>query len=497
MITKHQGQRKVIPRWRSPLDALMANEARAINATDTSEPPAPRPDLLEREGEWLLQGTRGVGLDLVSVAATSAIPSPVAKEAAQVLLDEGSLSRMARRTAERVVHPVTDAPQFDFPPEEEDEKDHARLEVRRLRSALRDDPRNALAWAEQARMYIQVGQVDPARQAMKRALALAPNHRYVLRAAARLAIHLDEADRAHRLLLATPRTQSDPWLAATEIAVSGYSGRSSRLIRGARLLLVRGDWALGHVTELASALGTAELEAGRSGRARDLFLTSLEVPNDNALAQAESVSTDVPRVEDRLRVVLDEVPRSYEARSLAAASAGDHAAAVNETRLWLADQPFSVDPAGVGSYQAAELMDFEQSLDFARRGLIANPSDLILKNNAAFAMAKLDRAEEATMRLHGVDVARLETEEQAMILATRGLIAFRKGDADLGQNLYLEAIERATSSETRVMAMIMLVSEMMRLRLPGAQQEAEKVRERAAGTLRHSDQDWLKYIDSP
>lgn len=457
-------------------------------------PPPPRADLLEREAEWLLEPTRGIGLDLISVAATVEFPSVVAQEAAQTLLDQGELSKIARRTAELVKNPTSAGQQLDLPPSEDVGADHAKGEVRRLRARLRNDPRNALAWAEQARMYVQIGQPEPAKNAMRRALLLAPNHRYLLRAAVRLAVHLDEPDHAHGLLLSAPRTQADPWLAASEIAVSALVSKKPRFIRQARTLLTRGSWSIGHLTELASALATSELDAGRSGRARDLFLTSLELPNDNAVAQAESIGTDVPKVQERLRNVLDEVPKSYEARCLAAASEGMHSKAVEEAILWLADQPFSAEPASFGSYQAAEIMEFERSLDFANRGLTANPNDIILRNNAAFALAKLDRADEAKMRLHNIDISRLSDDEKAMIHATEGLIAFRRSDPERGQQLYLDAIEQAASRHTRFMAGLMLVAETLRLRLPGAQEEAQKFREEAPAALPEKDQGWLSYL---
>jgi tetratricopeptide (TPR) repeat protein len=463
-------------------------------ATAPLGPPPSRADLLEREAEWLATPSRGIALDLISVAATAGFPSLVAKEAAETLLAEGQLTAMARRTAELVEHPPVPGEELDLPPAEEPGAKHAEGEVRRLRAMLNDDPRNAFAWAEQARMYVQIGQTDPAREAMRRALLLARDHRYLIRAAVRLSVHLGEPDRAEALLLSTPRTRVDPWLAASEISVSGLLGRGSRLARQTRLLLTRGAWSAGHLTELASALATAELDAGRSGRSRDLFLRSLELPNDNAVAQAESIGTRVPRVAERLAEVLDEVPKSYEARSLAAATAGRHHQAIEEALLWLADQPFSAEPAIFGSYQAAKVKDFERALDFAYRGLVANPTDLILRNNAAFALAKLNRPGEAQMRLHDVDGSALTEDERAMIRATEGLIALRRGEPELGQSLYLEAIELAVSRDTKFMAALMLVAETLRLHLPGAVEEAARLRAEAPATLEPKDHGWLDYL---
>ena len=299
-----------------------------------------------------------MALDLVSVASTTPLRSPVAREAAEGLLQEGKLTATSQRVVKAVLNPPTLQPRLDLPPVEEIQGEPAKARVRDLRRSLILEPRNALAWSEQARAYVQIGQIEPAKRAMRRALALAPHHRYLLRAAARLAIHAGEHDRAHWLLMESPRTPHDPWLVATEIAVSDLAGQRPRLVKAGKRLLLPGSWSPANLTELESSLGTLELGSGHTRRARDLFLQSLDSPNDNALAQAEAVGDAVPRVRDRLRDVAEDVPRSYEAKSLAAAHRGDHAVAVQEAGSWLADQPFSTEPATFGSYQAAEIRDY-------------------------------------------------------------------------------------------------------------------------------------------
>src|ERR1700710_2310399 len=183
-------------------------------------PAFPRDDVTEVEEEWLARPGRGVALDLVSAASTMPDPSGVAQEAAGWLLAEGGPSRLARVAAERVLAPArTPAP----PPvaeTEDEEKAQAYEAIRRARRMSMVDPRNAIAWVEQSRHHASLGQSGAALHAMRRALALQPDHRYFLRAAARLHVHVDKPDEAHALLRRSPRSRSDPWLVATEIAIS-------------------------------------------------------------------------------------------------------------------------------------------------------------------------------------------------------------------------------------------------------------------------------------
>lgn len=493
MILRKDEPRRVLPRWRSPAEAFAANEGRALPLTGPSSLPS-TPGLVEREAEWLENPTRGVALDLISVASITPLRSPVAREAAESLVREGRLTPTSQRVIKVVLHPPTLQARLDLPPIEEMQSEVAKTRVRDLRRSLVIEPRNALAWSEQARAYVQIGQIDPAKRAMQRALALAPHHRYLLRAAARLAIHAGEHDRAHWLLMENPRTPYDPWLVATEIAVADLAGQRSCLVNAGKRLLLPGSWSPANLTELESSLGTLELGSGSTRRARDLFLQSLDSPNDNALAQAEAVGNAVPRVRDRLRDVAEDVPRSYEAKSLAAAHSGDHAVAIKEAESWLADQPFSTDPATFGSYQAAEIRDYVTALNFAERGAAANPQDLVLRNNAAFALAKLDRPADARMRLHGMNPDRYDGDTKAMILATSGLIALRESKIEVGQELYLQAISSADSATNRALAQIMLLSELLRLRLPGADAKAASLRSRVADALPRHDRDWLGHL---
>jgi tetratricopeptide (TPR) repeat protein len=492
VITRADGPRRLIPRWRHVDDAIDPAGSGDSGLRDL------RPDVIERERAWIDSdgSSRGFALDLVAVAATAPDPSPAARSAAQWLLSDERSSQLAREVSAGILESLPDESRRRTESAEElVEPDAIRSNVKRLRQALTADPRDALAWAEQARMYTLVGQRRPAERAIAKAVALAPNHRFLLRAATRLWVHFDDPDRAKAVLLSTPRTQEDPWLMASEIAVGSVKGRSSRLIRSARALLGRSVWSPRDLTELMGALGTVELETGSSVRARDLFRKSLMNPNENSLAQAEWAAASVGGVQSHLKSALDQTPRSFEARSRAAAAIADHSTAVSESWRWLLDQPFSSEPASFGSYHAALDRDFQRSFEFARRGLQANPGMPLLLNNAAFALAQANKPADAAEYIDKVqDLSHLGPEEQAMILATRGLIAFRSGAPSQGSELYLHAIATTEVAGTRTLALLMLAAELLRLRAPGYDEAIEQATDEANKHLPSTDRAWLNYL---
>lgn len=483
MIHPADRDRQVVPRWRRQDDALDAH-------LKPEAGPVPRLDVRKREEEWTRTPTRGTALELVSVAATTASPSPVAHEAAQWLLSRNEPSTLARRMAQLVLGSRNREQDATEP---ELTADSVRAEVRRLRNAAHEDNRNALAWVELSRMYVLLGQVGPSHQAMQRGIAAAPYHRHVLRAATRLHVHFGDPEAAHNLLSRNPRTSADPWLMASEISVAALSARTSRLLGPARLLLGAARWSHRDLTELASAVGTAELEAGRGKRARDLFRVALQDPNDNSLAQAEWAADRVPSIRGQLEPALAQTPRSWEAHAKAAASQGDHSRASEHAWLWLLDQPFSSEAAVFGSYQAAITKNFQLALEFAVRGLMSNPRHQTLLNNAAFAAAKMDRPGEAQMYLDRW-TPNESAHDRAFYLATQGLIALRSRDLVEGQRLYEMAVEAAPDGATRTRARLMLLSELVRLHLPDLDGFLADIRREARANLARSEQSWLDHL---
>ncbi|WP_426518790.1 hypothetical protein ACPPVQ_03805 [Diaminobutyricibacter sp. McL0618] len=310
------------------------------------------------------------------------------------------------------------------------------------------NPANSIAWADLALAHTTQGMNDRAKQELRVALSLAPENRFVLRAAARFYVHLGDPARANQILNSTSRVLSDPWLLAAELSTSQLAfGRAGR-IRQAREVAASQQYSPRAVSELLSELATGELHAGRDRRARELFRASFVDPTENAVAQAASFSA---KANLDIAPGLLEVERGFEARALDFARAGEWSRATTEATLWHSDQPFSLEPYHFASYTAAVgSADFSAAARISQAGLRVHPHDRMLKNNAAYALANLGRVAEAR---HLIASPETYTEREDFVeLATIGLIHFREGDVLGGATRYERSIRGLTNLNHRNLA---------------------------------------------
>jgi Tfp pilus assembly protein PilF len=491
VIKQNESPRRVVPRWHSP--AVSATRAETHVPKSNPAGAAASADVERALADWQREGTWRFAGDLMSVAIVSG-RFDEAREAASQLAATPSAPMLARAAAGRLLTRVPES-QTRMSLRTDDETDARQVgrAIAALRAQTREDPRNALAWVEMARQYTLLGLEDQALRSMEVAVALAPNSRFVLRSAARLLVHADDALAAHRLLLNSSAAPNDPWLVSAEIATASLAERPARLVKQGRLLM---DARLppAHVTELAAALATLELEAGQAKRARRLFTRSIEDPNDNALAQAEWAHTAQRIAIDGLHERLEDAQDSFEAHALEAADGGRTDDAIAEAWKWLYDEPFSSDPALFGSHEAAKAKRFEDGAAFAERGLVANPNQPVLRNNLAFCLARLDRPAQASEQLSKIQRADLDDEDMAFVTATEGLIAYRSGDPLMGRRLYLEAIALTKQKRPKALALLMMAVEESRVKAPDRGETTAIALRAADEALVGEQRGWLQHL---
>lgn len=494
-----QVDRKVVPRWHSLSAAARQGEFTSLRERQT-EPTFPSEvrdqSLRHRIRDWEHHRSPAFAADLVAAALVLG-SSDEALEAARYLAEADS-APLGRKLARRLLGEEVGA-LFRGDDIDAFDSDEARLRIQEVKKALVLDPRTALLWGELARWYAAIGQKPKASESMGIALALTPDDRFLLRSAARLDLHLDDPERAHRLLTRSELTRFDPWLAAAEVAIAPLAGKRSRFMRQARKLLASGQFRPIAVSELASALATEELGSGSLRNARRLFRASLDHPTENAVAQAEWASRRGGGFEFDQEFL--NVEDSYEARAQFFAQRGDVDRALQSTWGWLREQPFASVPAIFGSYEAAIVRRYEDSIRFAKAGLVANPSEFLLRNNLVFALASSERLDEAGEHLALIDPTRLDEEQRVVFEATTGLLAFRRGDAETGRRFYAEAINRAQDPAQRAIAAILWAREEIVARTPNvgvARREAKRFAELARQSNSAREERiplWLDHIE--
>jgi tetratricopeptide (TPR) repeat protein len=406
-----------------------------------------------RYEQWLSEKTIWHAGDLLSSAIVAGSEA-LYKDVAEFILENHSITpRTLINLAERVISPVSrlsanllpDDPLAHDLPLDSRPVSYQTLHMLRLR--LKDEPRNSIAWVDISRIYLALGHWDRAARAMRVAVSLSPDNRFVLRSAGRLYLHLDEPRRAVNLFRADPNlTLSDPWLMAAEISIAGAAELPSKFAKKAVSVAADDSFSQFARAELRSSLATLEMDNGKSRRARQLFRESLAEPNENSLAQVEWAERHLGGIQvDQEKF---DTPRSFEARAYHFFNRERWDAALEDARLWLQDESFSSRPAIFASYVASSLLErYDIAEEILRGALSANPENPQIINNLAFALLSANKLEAARHCLRQVDIARTKQLYATTLLATSGLLLFREGKPDEGRALYKESSELATRIE--------------------------------------------------
>jgi tetratricopeptide (TPR) repeat protein len=446
--------RQVLPQWRTFKDALTKGElgspsTRKVKGID------PSPFIQEKESDWKTNKELPFALDFISAAFVFEIRTPAVIEAAEFLLaSEDRVHKIGVRLAKKVLG-IHDAVAGDNPPQ-------SRIQIvgalKQLKAKRINQPRNAFVWTDLARLYTILGQLSQAQAAIKIALALEPNERFVIRSAARFLHHVKAHDEALSLLRRNPKTIEDPWLLAAETAASAAAKTVPRFAKTGLLFLEKKDINPFHTSELASALATLEMRAGKHRHSNKLFAKSLHRPTQNALAQAVW-ATKLAGL-SQLNPELLSRAKATEAITLDYYNRGAWKELIEAADKWAKDEGFSARPFGIASSIASSLLDQPQrGEDIANDGLKVNPKNAVLLNNKAFAQALQNKLDSATKTLLEIDLDSVEIHSKVCLLATTGLVYFRRGNAVEGRLLYEKAISSTNDPILKTLASLYLANE--------------------------------------
>lgn len=477
--------RRMVPRWRPSGLTAASGEFTPLHAAARTEPPSTDAILRDLVADWLRNRRYGYAADLVSAGAalgSGQLPSEVGEAAAFVLR---STTTHDRRSVRRLAEKLLAAPDVALVSSKWE------IDATALPTTLRDHRRaarryafNPLAWVDLARAHASLGHRRAAERAMRVALGLAPEHRFVLRSFTRLALHLgttkelDTPVEAWERLRRAVRARRDPWLVAAEIATAMVIRQAPKSVKTARELLGSNNFSPFDLSELAGALGSLEIDSGAVKLGRKLLGRALIQPTDNAVAQVAWTARN--RDVSLLTPQHLELELTFEARAWENYRAHLWAAAIGEAERWHWDEPFAARPLQLATFVAAvPLGDFARTARLAQQGLNVNPEDQGLRNNLAFALASSGKWKEAGLVLEKLKPDDVRPDVLIAYVATWGLIHFRQGLTEQGRTLYIAAIARAhkeRSIEDEALATLYLAREE---RLAGCEEAAETARNAA------------------
>ena len=255
--------RKVIPRWRTFDETLRLGELNSAVSPRACQQ-VTSDFLSSKIMAWREHRTVSHAADLVGAALTLGREKEAAEAARFLLQDDLNVSPWARELSERALK----TPESTVPSPKELEEEILHERVRTLRHLLRAEPRDPITWVELSLTYAILGLGKQAARSMTVALQLAMNNRFVLRSASRLWIYLEDPEKAHDLIARADRTIHDPWLLAAEVAIGSVAGRKPRFIKAARRMFTDKRFSPIHISELASAVATLELDSGSVKKSR-------------------------------------------------------------------------------------------------------------------------------------------------------------------------------------------------------------------------------------
>jgi Tfp pilus assembly protein PilF len=466
-------RRRVIPNWRDFKSTINNGE---LQCQQNKPFKIPNSEILlqEKIDDFLNSPSMGVAADLISSAFILDIHDNTTVDSAVAFINENqklsskSLIDLSKKFNHlpSYKHVKDEVEESLIRPSEDEYINFIRRNIAYYKRGLREQPINPIGWVEISRLYSLLGQKDQSEKAMKIALALDSNNRFIIRSAVRLFIHNDKVEEAYYYIRKAEILKFDPWLLATEIATSCILERRPKFIKESIGLIESKNYSDFSLTELSSSIGTLEFYEGSNKKAKGFFRKSLISPNDNSLAQIEWIST-----EDRsfqFDTSKFQIKNPQEAYTLNAFENSNWNQAIHYSESWLKDIPYSTRPVLIGSFVAETFLnDNKKAIELCKKGLIANPNDVIVKNNLICSYALEGNLDEAMKMLEKLkpDIASLTDDDKIVLQATSGLVLFRLGDYDNGRELYMKAYQNAKNAKNdylKNMAILHLTREELR-----------------------------------
>lgn len=460
-------RRQVVPRWRPWRTTASLGELAHPGPSRSAASSAVH--WTQQQQEFLSRPSRGRAADLLASAVVLDIdPEHVPHEAKQLASGRpGLLLELAAHVDDGRQQRLDRAENLDAPSDPSQR-------IATLRGVVRREPRNTVRWVDLGLAYAAIGRHDKAAGALRVARNLAPHDRFVLRSSAALLAEHDGLDEAAAVL--TAGSTDDPWILAALIAVTDLADRKVRGVRAATQLLDRHQGPpTKALAELAAAVASVEYGAGSDRRARRRLRSALLDPTDNAFAQAvwlaDRTTVDLDGVDEKA------IPRRYEAEARQAAQELRWSDAAAAAQLWQLDQPFSTSPATFGSWVACEADDWQLARRLAGAGFRVHPSDPMILNNLALALAETGELDDAARHLKTARTVEASPRDRTVLAATEGLLLFRAGWIEQGRLRYdtaIRAFQRQQARDLAARAAVMLAREELLLHTEQAPHALER-----------------------
>lgn len=428
MNEAEQGKRIVLPQWLPSRRAAEMREAHVFSGSAPNVDYEPSLDVFRD----LLAEFRGkpspfAATDLMGVAVVLGLQAE-AEQLAEYVLGEQITGRAAQTQAKIILGRAPVPYALD-----------ERARIRGVKQRVAKFPRDAYAWIDQARLYTILGQYRKARRAVLIALNLAPSDRIVVRSAVRFFAHHQEWEDALYYAKRAYAANADPMILGPLLSIGTQLDKLPVRLRSASdSALKANDGFL--FSEVLAAVGTFELLNGADKRSKKFFKRAWKDPAKAVVSQSQWVLREhLPGLAREQDI---DFRQSAEAMSWLRFAVLDFEAAMTRAHEWVLEEPYSRAAHLHTSNTATLIDDFKTAVAAAERGLQANPGDLVLLNNLAFARLRSGDAAGGATAFEPVKAV-LDDPKRVVEMATYGLLQMRLGDHAGGIAAYETAIARA------------------------------------------------------
>jgi len=425
--------RQLIPRWLTYNKACLLNFRSNFNAQPINEVEKTNYDIAIEE--WKQNKSISYAQNIIASAHTLELEQDVYyREAIDYLIakDFDKNTLFENMLGKRDNNPICC---------HEKENDSASsMEIHKTRKLVRDYPNDSLRWMDLAYCYLVAGNQRNAEKYIRVALSLNSSNAHIIRSAARYFVYKEDPEKALHIIRTASSFNSNPLLLSSEISICEAFDMKSRAIKNAREKLFDRNFSLGQLSELNATFATLEFNNGSSKKGKKFLENALSTPNENTLAQAQFLIRKFDGSFDPTRF---EIPCRYEADAWNYYQKMDFKDSLLQARQWFYYQPFSSRPAVLYSYlQSLIFENNAEAIRLLNDALRLSKCDFSLINNKTVALAQNGNIKEAILELEKLkSFTDIDEGERGVMLATMGLIEYRKSNSMLGRKYYKEAID--------------------------------------------------------
>lgn len=440
-VRSPDNNRRLLPRWRTLIRSVELGELKSpLVCNSLHQPKKGAPIIDHIISDWHKKNSIENAAELVSAGIIIGI-NPIVSEAARYLIDnKREIAPAILQAAKIVLGDIKDIHHLEHNLSssiQNQVKEHLQISI--LKNRLRSYPLDSISWIELARLYTILGQKKSAMKAINIAVSLAPDNRFVLRAAARFFVHSHEPDQGLYLIRKSTLTKHDPWLQATEISISAVSGLKSSYMKSASRFMKKEKWSPWDTAELYGAAATTISIDGNFQQAKKLMKLSTRDPNENALTQAQWASIRgwaSPINPDRLTS-----QSAPEAVAISARENRNWNLTIDACWKWNEMEPTSSRPLFLGSFVAlVALEDGVNGLKFMEKADVLIPKNVSVYNNLAVSAAYSGDVVTANQYFNKLNSIHGDLDTIPTYKATKGLLCYRSGDISSGRKNYIDAI---------------------------------------------------------